>query len=951
MERDDDDRKSKGTGVVGDDVGDGGDGGGGGGGGGGGETEAEAVLLVVQRRRERIKNELVRLRKEQGVALWKPPYYGTRRSNEALRDLALSMVAAAAAATTATVAKGDGKNSNTNKAAAYADADDDDDDEVSRVLSDLSYFRDRALDKMRSKGQLLERVEIRLLGFFDLSGRGGDDLPAKDDDDDGTTTTGDGGKRPPQEKDGATAAGTAAAESTGGGSTVTATAAAAARRRRLGGSGGVVVVDEDDWAEQVEFRPATERIVMERVNPDLTASDLSRQLRSYLSSSSPRGGGGGGGGSGCSVRFVYRGKTLSLEEPSGTGTGTTLASQILAGSGAGGGGSDGGGASAKLLCLATTPANDNGISRSDGRRRSTPQQQQLDDDDQELIESIRTAAGNLRSADSVLEITDADGKLVSMSQDERTAFVSALGLHAMGKERMTTTTTDTSANTLPTETTADAPSNGSLCDPASACRRDSWQSALVFLLEADAEWNRIDPSWRKRVDNYALLQFDICWLYLQIGEDALQQLPDIVERLDAAERVLRQTVKNKNFVTLALVNAEADDPERNPVPPLAALFVRLFLLQGVALHYSAIAANDEDTEKKSKERLESAWLLYRSLRAVSPPDAVQLLCEANVGITSQEAVVALRSAGGNRDRADNWIREDILKKEQAAVERNKQRQYGFCANGKDYVDLNVVRELETVLDLPTATEDDAETSEDIASGLARLSNNNLERAIDMYQECFRNPATVLQRVTELDSNQGVIARRHRNRKRRHHDRSENDDKPGVDDIALATLMSMGVAERDAKRSLSSNDNQVEQALLWLSVESNANAPGTDVSIGDRQEQGPQAAVAGQVPNNDFSSLPPIGVSHDTETVPSPAEVPAVGSNSNESGVDGSAGAARRVTESRQELIEREAVELLERVLGDVLQNQHGEYGNDKDSLLGSTLDDEWNYIQRYRRTE
>ena len=63
-----------------------------------------------------------------------------------------------------------------------------------------------------------------------------------------------------------------------------------------------------------------------------------------------------------------------------------------------------------------------------------------------------------------------------MMPAERLAFLTALGLASLGRERM---------------------------------ERACMDEALVFLLEADLEWKRVGPHWRDQVDNYGLLQLDI----------------------------------------------------------------------------------------------------------------------------------------------------------------------------------------------------------------------------------------------------------------------------------------------------------------------------------------------------------------------------------------------------------------------------------------------------------
>merc|ERR1711971_1448034 len=114
----------------------------------------------------------------------------------------------------------------------------------------------------------------------------------------------------------------------------------------------------------------------------------------------------------------------------------------------------------------------------------------------------------------------------------------ALGLHRIGRSKL--------------EKHLDSSNDNS------AAEKDNVASALVFLLEADSEWNKSQTleSWKDKVDNYGLLQLDISWCYLLL--ESLEDLGDAVSRLDIAEKVLKKQV-HANFITLALTQAEMDN--------------------------------------------------------------------------------------------------------------------------------------------------------------------------------------------------------------------------------------------------------------------------------------------------------------------------------------------------------------------------------------------------------
>ena len=339
-------------------------------------------------------------------------------------------------------------------------------------------------------------------------------------------------------------------------------------------------------------------------------------------------------------------------------------------------------------------------------------------------------------------------------------------------------------------------------------------SALVFLLEADVEWNASPAleSWKSKVDNYGLLQLDIAWCYLLLG--SLDGLEDAVRRLDVAERVLRQQV-HANFVTLALAQAEM----HNPIPPLCAVFVRLFLLQGVAhaLRDDAAAA---------AERLGWARLLCRRLRSACPAEDVEALCDACL-VAPCTAIAALRRSNGDPDAAAHQISSDRDRERRAARKRRRQRRWGKCANGAEYVDLDLAPTLAAYLGFGDVAGDldggggeregggvdapgeDASTSALIVVGLLRLSNNSVDRSLELYRSLGQHG--VLEQARLLDRASG-------RRKRRGRSLSEVHE---VQDIELTRLVSMGVEEARARKALRATGN-FDGALLSLSTDDNPN---------------------------------------------------------------------------------------------------------------------------------
>jgi hypothetical protein len=544
------------------------------------------------------------------------------------------------------------------------------------------------------------------------------------------------------------------------------------------------------WAERIELQPKA--LKLWDVKPHLTVATFAEELMAMLKVSS--------------VRLIHRGKSISL-------TDTRFLVEVLGTTSCD---------TTTMLCLVSSD--------------SAPQELSPD---HSLVDSIRRAALKLASAD--FEVTDQHGKHVSMLPTDRLAFLTALGLHSLGKSRMQ--------------------------------NNQTLSSALVFLLEADQEWNIIATEWRDKVDNYGLLQLDIAWIHLKL--QSFDSLEHVTRRLEVAEVVLRKQV-HTNFVTLALVQSEMG----NAVPPLAAVFCRLFLLQGVAYHYS----HDAD---KSKERLDWAWALCSSLRAVSSPEAVTSLCDA-VGVTESQAISALRRSEGNLNQAAELISRDKADALQQEERRTQQRKLGLCQNTMDYVDLDLLPTLQSIL---------GGLDFQVAAGLLRLANNDLEKALDLYQDMERNTAAVLQRASALDQDQG----------RRKRSRDDDDDGIAVDEVGLATLVSMGVDESIAKKALGSSQNNVEMALLWLTRKSDdeSHASNEDETINSEQADETHA-------------------SNEDETI-----------NGDE--------ADENWKQSIQEQESEEAKELLERELGEVLQERDLEK-----EYLGSTLDEEWVFLVQFR---
>ena len=403
--------------------------------------------------------------------------------------------------------------------------------------------------------------------------------------------------------------------------------------------------------------------------------------------------------------------------------------------------------------------------------------------DQSIITSIRQAAETLQNSTSThFDITDQTGQLVAMSQSDSTSFLTALGLHRLGRSK------------IEREYNAAGKSSDS-------ANQTDVASALVFLLEADQEWNSSSElsSWMNKVDNYGLLQLDIAWCYLLIG--SLDNLPDAIVKLDKAETVLKKQV-HANFITLALAQADMG----NAIPPLCSVFVRLFLLQGVA--YKAIG-----NQEKANQRLGWARLLCQRLRASSSTDTINELCKVYKMTNRSIIIAALRRSNGDADRAGDLIASGREEDQITAKKRRIQRRVGKCSNGYDWVNVDHISTLAGMLGMSVENSDLGSPrqlqsmSTTIVTGLLRLTNNSVEESFQMYNRL--GAETILKQVGQLN--------RYSERERRpREDVSDTLRKHEVQEMDLVTLMSMGVEESEARRALKATGT-VDSALLWLST--------------------------------------------------------------------------------------------------------------------------------------
>ena len=278
---------------------------------------------------------------------------------------------------------------------------------------------------------------------------------------------------------------------------------------------------------------------------------------------------------------------------------------------------------------------------------------------------------------------------------------------------------------------------------------------------------------------------------------------------------------------------------------------------------------------------------------LAPAESVQQLLEVSQrdSITPSDAIAALRKHQGNMDAAAIFLSEAKGNRLQRQKDRETQHHHGVCQNETDPVDLAIVDKLRALLTSTNSTGDD--TISELTVGLLRLCNNDLTRALDLYAECEHSSDAIFEKVGALDKHlveRGLLDQAVWSIKKRKLSRMR--EKP-VDEMALVSLISMGVEEVKAKLALQKNANNIEQALLWLST-----AADTTGEAGSSNGKGPSDGKQKSV--------------------------------------------AQRGSQRRP--LELAAKELLRQELGNILEDR-----NLENEYLGKSLDEEWQLVLKYRR--
>lgn len=378
------------------------------------------------------------------------------------------------------------------------------------------------------------------------------------------------------------------------------------------------------------------------------------------------------------------------------------------------------------------------------------------------VVQIREAAARLtRDGFGDLELTDAKtGALVPVPPLARTALITAILLHVKGRDLLR----DDHFSTVEAGAVA----------------------SLAFLSESDAAFAQCRSLGAgvlvDKIDNFCQLQLDLVWAYVRLGN--LDHLSDAERRLTiSGERLMART--DPSFLE-KLHNAAL---QNRTLPPAAVPLARFFFLRGISAQ-CRVQQSRQDTDgslgakldpvdeagalEAAQKDLERAALFLKALRVED--NSVLGLME--LGATKVQATATLRKAEGHPDIAQNfWLDAQRQRLEQKRS-RREQSKLGQTVDGS-FIDLE---KRKTLTDLYGVTHD-------LAVASLRQTNNDMNAALDWIQKNGNNQGT------NTENTETVMV--------------------DVDEVALVTLVSMGVSQSDAKAALQSCGNDVNKAVLLV----------------------------------------------------------------------------------------------------------------------------------------
>ncbi|EFX82641.1 hypothetical protein DAPPUDRAFT_223703 [Daphnia pulex] len=356
-----------------------------------------------------------------------------------------------------------------------------------------------------------------------------------------------------------------------------------------------------------------------------------------------------------------------------------------------------------------------------------PASQKMEERIFQEVEMIKADADLLASQEdeNYLRIADQLGNIIALPFEEKKSLAVAMALHEKGR---------------------------------SALKRNQVSLALTLFHEADSKFNACRSELLRAVDNAALLNLDIAWCYLLLGNAA--DIPDAVVRLNQCEQSLYKTYGAQMERLLTLKGSTGNE---------AVLFLRLHLLQGVVAFHQGKTLESIKLLNQAKEEIQKL--------TINDGDLTQLI---GLGFTLSDARLSLRACRGDLNAACVYLqrreaeREERLKKEEEEEERDRERRkLGKTANNQ-WVNLGY---LNTIVQMGFERSRAAE-------GL-KQTNNDINRTLEFLQNDFDSFGTD-------DASRGYFS-----------------------EESLAQVISMGFSVEKAKEMLEKHNGDVERAVEEL----------------------------------------------------------------------------------------------------------------------------------------